>query len=232
MEGKRNLSLPMISRFSKTLQLDSVRSHYFHHLVKMNQSRSIDEKSFHARYVIKLRAEVESQHIPQSHASLYDKWYYPMLREVLNLKYFREDPHWISELLYNSVSPSEVAMGLEALENSGIAVRDKNGKLQAKDVVISTGHLVQNALAASQLKQMIIESTKALEFFSAKEREFTGITLSLDNNAYLKSRELVQRFIKDILQLASDKNVPCPDRIYQLNLQLFPLSERTKEANL
>lgn len=130
MEGKRNLSLPMIARFAQTLQLDSVRSHYFHHLVRMNQSKSIDEKTFHARYVIKLKAEVETQNIPKTPLSLYDKWYYPMLREALNLKFFREDPLWLSELFYSSVSPDEVAEGLKALEENGIAVRDANGRLQ------------------------------------------------------------------------------------------------------
>jgi len=229
MEGKRNLSLPMITRFAQTLQLDSVRSHYFHHLVRMNQSSSIDEKTFHARYVIKLKAEVETQNIPRTPMSLYDKWYYPMLREALNLNFFREDPHWISELFYSS---SEAADGLEALEKSGIAARDEKGRLRAKDVIISTGHKTHSALATSQLKQMIIESTKALEFFGSNEREFTGLTLSLDEDAYSKSRELVKRFIKDILQIASDTNVPTPNRIYQLNLQLFPLSETTKENQL
>ena len=148
-----------------------------------------------------------------------------MLREVIALDGFKEDPIFIADLLYRSITPDEAEEGVAALEQNGLVHRDINNNLKVTESVMSTGNKVHGALAKSHIKHMILESPKALEFFNSDEREFRGQTLSLDDSTYTKCRELTQRFARDIMQVANDPNMTAPNRVFQLNIQFFPLSE-------
>ena len=69
-------------------------------------------------------------------------------------------------------------------------------------------------------------ASKALQSLPKKERNFSGLTLGISAQAYEKICSEIRLFQDKVLAIAEeDRN---SDRVYQLNLQLFPVSVSTK----
>ncbi|MBL8025327.1 MAG: DUF4423 domain-containing protein, partial [Fibrobacteres bacterium] len=60
------------------------------------------------------------------------------------------------------------------------------------------------------------------------DREVGALSLCISQTAMKKIRERMISFQKEILELAGQDSLP-PETIYQLNLQLFPLTTNVKD---
>jgi uncharacterized protein (TIGR02147 family) len=70
--------------------------------------------------------------------------------------------------------------------------------------------------------EMIHFADKALEQFSVKERNFSGLTMGISDEDYEKIVFELDACRKRIVQIAL--NSRGTERVYRLNLQLFPLT--------
>src|SRR4051794_9980033 len=48
IDGRSNIALHSIARFAKALKLNSEEALFFHHLVLMNQAKTLEDRHFHA----------------------------------------------------------------------------------------------------------------------------------------------------------------------------------------
>jgi uncharacterized protein (TIGR02147 family) len=75
-------------------------------------------------------------------------------------------------------------------------------------------------------KQSLDLARRALDRYTSIERDVSGVTMSLSDNGFEQIKKEIQSFRKRIVEIASrDSN---EERAFQLNIQLFPLSKRTK----
>jgi uncharacterized protein (TIGR02147 family) len=68
---------------------------------------------------------------------------------------------------------------------------------------------------------------RALRTVPSAERDISVLTMTLSPDAFRMVKSEIQAFRKRIAKIAVDD--ANPDRVFQMNMQLFPVSRRPKE---
>jgi len=135
----------------------------------------------------------------------------------------------LKELLRGKVSESEIQEAMENLLRSGELVRDEKTGLVAKGKPSDAPEEIPSALVRKLQMQLMYLGLESLYQDSASEREFGSLTMSLTEKEFeemkFKLRQMRKSFHKDnSIARMNAKG----ERVYQLNLQLFPVSNASK----
>ncbi|HXK20224.1 MAG TPA: DUF4423 domain-containing protein, partial [Polyangiaceae bacterium] len=156
-------------------------------------------------------------------------WYMPAVRELVSLPEFREDPRWIAAILEPPISEQKAAEALDTLCRLGLLVRDKRGKLGQAQALVSTGPGPLSHQIFVYHQGMLDLAKRALDHLPRDERDISSVTLSVTEATLVLLKQRVREFRQELLQLAELESAP--ERVVQLNFQIFPLSRRaTPEA--
>lgn len=221
LKGKRNLTQDTVLRFSKILKHDSDEYSYFESLVNFNQARTLLEKDHWLLRMMEC-SKVNPKILNRDVYAYFSKWYYSAVRELLF--YYRKPvyPNEIAELLNPTISIDEAAEALSLLERLELIKGGPDGTFQQNDALISTGDQVNSVVVANYQLQMLELAKLALEGISSHNREVSTLTISISGDAYEKIVDIMKKARQDILKVTQqDSN---EDRVYQVNIQLFPLT--------
>lgn len=229
MEGERNISPESIDKFAKALKLNKPEAAFFRNLVLLNQAQTVEEKKFYAEQLLASRFYKKAHPLKQEQYEYYSKWYLVPIRELVATEGFREDPEWIGHRLNPPISSAEAKKAIEMLLRLGFVQRDSNGKLVQTAEFVSTGDEVSSLSVAQFHKEMIAKGAEAIDRIPSSEREISSVTLGLSEQGATQVKELIQRFRKELLALASqDSRLQA---VHQVNFQFFPLTRKTEEVH-
>jgi uncharacterized protein (TIGR02147 family) len=227
ISGKKNMNLEMSKKLGKIINLAGREQRYLVRLVLYTQSKSLEEKKKYLDQLLAMRKS-DLMYISDTQFSIFSKWYYVYIRDLLCFYDFKGDYEALSEKLEPPVSPDEAKEAIQDLEIMGFIKKDENGFYRPLEKIISSGdetHSVQ--LANFQLTTMDL-AKRSLKNHPAEKRDISFVTLTLSSETFLKVKSEVQAFRKKLLLTASDEENP--DRIYQCNIQLFPVTGFKEEA--
>jgi len=222
LQGKRDISSSMVFRLATLLKLDRKETEYFQCLVLYNQSRLHAERNHQYEKLISLRG-TGAKAVEQGQHRFYSKWYYSALRALLDfVATDGSDPDRLARWLIPPIKPSEAREGLELLETLGFAIRDANGRYRVSDPLITTGY-GNSALNANNFVLASLDLAKgAIDRFPAKARNLSTVTFSIPRARYPHYEARIRAFRRELMaEIEKEKSA---DIVYQLNLQLFPLS--------
>jgi uncharacterized protein (TIGR02147 family) len=231
LAGRARLSPPRVAKFAKMFRLSPKEAEYFENLVLFTQAENETEKE---RLLKKLSGEtpVGTYAILEAFQMEYlKKWHYAAVRELLAFTDFRPDtPEHYAELgkkLDPAISETEVRNAVQVLLKLKLVHKNAQGRLEKADKVVSTGVSASQVAAFKPGIRANLElASRALDQFPAKVRPFSYLTLSVSEESFVQIRDILRKTRKQILDLvSSDREV---DRLYQLNMQLFPLSNTVK----
>lgn len=222
MEGKRNLSKKTLVKLSQALGLEGERSQYFENLVFFNQAPNLEEKTFFYEKLVKSSGKSTFRKLEKSQLQIFRKWYNIVIREMLNLKGFRNNSTWISGQLLPRVELYEVEESLATLLNSGIIKKTANG-FKAADPDITTDDEVKSFLVKNYHAQMLKVAAWAQDEVSTKERDISSVCFAIKESELPNLKKQVQLMRKELRNFAAADGEG--ERIVQVNIQLFPLSK-------
>jgi uncharacterized protein (TIGR02147 family) len=234
IENKRNLSLDMVSKFAKACSFNKAQTDEFRLLVIFNQAEDPADRNYALKQLSEYRVEQKLKH------------------GVLDRKIFEKVPNWIGWIIYAMVdqegvvfetsqlkdllrgkaSESEINEALENLVKSGELSRDPVTNVITKGKPTEAPDEIPSALVRKLQMQLMYLGLESLYQDAANEREFGALTLSLTEKEFedikFKLRQLRKSLHKDnsIARMTSKG-----ERVYQLNLQLFPVSNASKKIN-
>ncbi len=222
MEGMHDLTDNSIPKFAKALDLNEAESEFFRALVHFNQSRTLGEKDRHFHRLMELKT-------PQSHVLLekaqydyYKDWYNVALREMLALMPYRDNPGDFAKRLAPPVLPKKIKKAMELLRALGLVKQEPDGSWRASTTFIHTDASVESLLIPRFHQTMGRLAVDAVERFPKQERYFSGTTISISPATYEAAIEKIRALRKELLELTGADRAP--DRVYHLNMQLFPLT--------
>ena len=223
IEGERNLSERSIGHVATAFDLDEREAEFFAALVRFNQAKGLEEKEALYQELKLRRPNLSLQRLEHSQFDYLKDWHTVAIREMVALKGFREDAEWIAERLGGRVSPAQVKKSLKLLGRLGLLSRDAEGRLIAKQAALSSGDEV-SSLAAYQFHQGMLEQAKrSLRETPAEKRDISSVTLAVSEATLKKVKRKIQAFRKEILAMSEGDGKA--EAIYQMNIQLFNLSE-------
>ena len=222
IDGERNLSPAMATRFARALGSSEERRRYFEQLVRFNQARSVPQRD---RAYAALRRYLGGQRSPTLEGALeayHSLWYAPAIRELVTSEEFRDDPRWIAKRMVPAITTAEARSALRLLERLGMLVRDARGRLRQATPTISTGPEVRSRQIAEFHRTMIEHAKSAIDRVPARERDISALTLCLGDHGLALVKKAIQRFRRDLLEVAELE--PRPHQVVQVNFQVFPLT--------
>ncbi len=228
MDGKRNLTMASIPKVVQAFSLNRAEGDFFENLVLFNQAATTDEKTRFYRRMAKSRGYRQIKQLEQDQFEYFSHWYYPAIRELVTLEGFRSNAAWISEALEPEVPMAKVLKAIEVLKRLKLVEEEKGGSLRAVDRTVTSGNETTSVGVRSFHQQMGNVAISAIDRVPARERDIGGVMFALPASRFHEVKERIQQFRKELLELVDNYSDP-KDRLYQLNLHLFPISRKRRE---
>lgn len=223
MEGERNLSERSISQIAAAFDLNEREREFFAALVRFNQAKELEEKEILYQELKLRRPDLSLKRLEHSQFEYLKDWHTVAIREMVALEDFREDPEWIAERLGGRVRPAQVKRSLKLLSRLGLLGRNAEGRLVPNQAPLSSGDEVSSLAAYSFHQGMLEQAKRALRETPPELRDISSVTLAVDAETLQKVKRKIQAFRKEILAMSEGHGKA--EAIYQMNIQLFNLSE-------
>lgn len=226
LQGKSNLTPDMARRFAAALNLCKSESDFFVNLVASNQARTHEEKSVSTERLLSAKPPKTKQ-VEKAQFEFYKKWYYSAIRSLLGYYVFDGDYEKLGQQLTPQITAAEAKKAMKLLLKLGLIVQAPDGQIRLQDQLITTGTDHQSvAVINYQLEAMDLAKLAVKELPREKR---SAVTLTLGVSA--KGRQLILERItalrKELMDIAAaDTDI---DRIMQINLHAFPLTEEKPE---
>lgn len=232
IEGKRNLSLDMVSKFAKACSLNKAQADEFRLLVQFNQADDPADRNYALKQLSEYRVEQKLK-LGQLDRKVFEKvpnWIGWIIYALVDQEGVSFEVSQLKELLRGKASENEIQDALENLLKSGELVRDeatgKITKAQTKDAPDE----IPSALVRKLQMQLMYLGLESLYQDSAAEREFGSLTLALTAKEFEELKFKLRQLRKSVhKENAIARMNSKGERVYQLNLQLFPVSNASKK---
>ena len=225
MDGVHNLTDNSIPKFAAALGLAEPEAEYFKHLVYFNQADTLEAKDKYFGILMDLKSPHSHHLLEKAQYEYYRDWYNIAIREML--AFFRYDGNAaeMGKRLAPPIPPKQVKRAIRLLEELGLAEKGEDGAYRATSKFILTDPDVQSLLIPKFHQAMTRMAGEAITRFPKEERYFSSSTVSLSEKTYQEIIELIRATRKEALRKVGED--PAPDRVYHLNMQLFPLTSGT-----
>lgn len=223
MDGKRNMGSSTIEQFAKALKLNVNETDFFRVLVLFNQAKTSEEKQTYARAMMHFAGFKKNHPLTEAQYNFYSHWYTPVIFELVGVSGFKNDPEWIAKKIKPNITVTEVRKAISDLEQLGLIERTKNGQFKKTKVNLRSADQVVSSAIAQWHREMIRRGSESIDLFPREQRDISSITCSMSVATAKKIKEKVQKFRKDLLDIAAQD--PSPTAVYQLNFQFFPQTQ-------
>jgi len=226
LQGKSNISMDIALRFVECIGLAGRERDYFLALVSCNQEDVLPKRRALFERLQELRG-VSAARLRDDQDAFLASWKHAALRELLGIDAFvGGEAQWAERLCPNATA-EEIRASLELLLELGLAHRTAKGIVRT-DPCLVTGTTYTEAATRGFMRQVHDLGGEALERFPRSERYHGWATLSVSAGTLEQMRSELRSLVERFLSLA-EKDV-APDRVMQLNLELFPLAYGRKDA--
>lgn len=226
INGTKNLSSVSAQKVAKVLGLDEKEEKYFLLLVKFTQSKSSRDKDKYFRSMLDFKGTIGDKIIDRGMYDYYTAWYHPVIRSLIDKVEWGNDYALLGRMVVPPISASKARKSVKLLERLGLIVQDQNGAWKRTSAIISTGDEVRSLNIVNYHKEVSQLARDAYDRSSSEERDISALTLGVGEKEFKMIKSKIQAFRKEIIEIA--RNAEEPDRVYQLNFQLFPASRKKR----
>ncbi len=222
IDGQRNLSANSIDRFARALKLTATEKRFFADLVAFDQAADHEERNTAFEKISASRTFRSARRIDAAFFDYLSHWYYPAIRELAARPDFRAEPEWVARQLLPSIKTDEARRALDLLFEFGLLTREDDGTIGRADVGLTTGHEVRSLAVANFHRQMLARAADSIELVSGDRRDVSAITACISRDTVAELKRRVHDFREQVMDLCAREEAR--EAVYQLNIQLFPLS--------
>lgn len=227
MKGRRNLTLKSAQRIMESLSQNANEKAYLSELIIFNNSTDEKKGRDALRKMFALKDKFTEKDEDKLSLKFFSAWYHPVICEMSRLEDFSPNPELIRKRLHELVSRTEIEESLNLLEEMKlIEFEADRKKVKRTSVNPSTGSEVRGISTLQFHSQMLAVSEKALFNMTSKNRDFSSLTLAVDDATMEKLKSIIHEFQNEILSV--EEKCETPTQLIQLNTQLFSLLKNSK----
>lgn len=222
IDGKRNLTTPMIEKFCRAMRLDPRAAKYFSHLAGFNQAKTASEKQDHYAVLRSLGSPAQEEVIRGRGFGYFERWHTPVLRELVCLRNFRDDWEGLGLAVAPPIAPEDARAAVTTLLDLGLLERRADGNYRQTKKGLAADES-QNSMSVRAFHGSMLEHAKrALHGFGKHERNQSSLIMGLSRDGYAALAEEIRAF-KDRIKGLVHQDGEC-SRVYQFSMDLFPVS--------
>lgn len=220
---KRNLSREALERIATALGMDSGERVHFRRMLDYEQA---DDFAARAAVLDRMKAArrfAEEWADRLDAVDYYRDWHVPVVRELVALDDFVEEPAWMSARMHHRVGADACALAIDRLLAIGMLERDDEGRLRQTDAILSTPPEVRSEALKEFQRQMMWLAGEALDTQASERRDMRVVTMAISRQQASDLKTLLGQLQKEALDIVS-RDEPI-EAVYQLNTQLFELTQ-------
>jgi uncharacterized protein (TIGR02147 family) len=230
LNGKANLKEAALEAFIRLLKLTESEKNYFRNLVLYNQAEDhLEQKAAYERLLACQNAKVTVLQADQY--AYYSRWYYSAVREALRIFDFKgTEFQELGAQMIPALSSDQVREAFEFLKRLQLVALDTSGYWKATEQILSTGPQ-QNGLHFNEHVFQILDLARcAIQRVPTGEKYNSWISMAIGPDSFTKIVEELRSTRNRILKIVEDD--PSPQRVFHLNLNLFPFTQKRKRKTL
>jgi uncharacterized protein (TIGR02147 family) len=228
-EGKKNVSRNMIDRFCRAFNFNPKEAAYFKNLVLFNQAKTAAEKQEHY-VVLRSMENSKSEHVlnPDQY-DYFARWHTVVIRELVTMFDFKGHWEMLAQCVRPAISAQEAKASVELLLRLKLIEMTASGAYTQKDSAITTQSGIASLAIRHFNRAMITKAIESLDEVPKSQRNIFGLTIGISPNMFDLISSEMEAFKDRIVTMVSRDQKS--SRVYQLNVQLFPVSAETVPYN-
>jgi uncharacterized protein (TIGR02147 family) len=226
-KGERNITANTLPGFIKALSLDPEEAAFFTLLVELDATDADDERTAIFQRIAATQRFRAAHPIEGESFRYLSRWYIPAVRELALCEGFRADASWISGVVRPRITEAQAQEALDTLIALRMLDVHKDGSVTVSDATLATPHEVIGTAVHNYHHGMLERSSDAITAFRPFERHLGAVTVAVPVDRVPELKAAVTAFQERFLDLC-DGMADHADRVYQMNVQLFPLSDPTR----
>jgi uncharacterized protein (TIGR02147 family) len=226
LQGKTNISVELALRFAEFLKLRKAQTQYFQYMVLFTQAKDPAERSGFFQKMALFR-ESTARLITENQYQFYAKWYHPVIRALLGIVPVREDYAALARLTVPPILPEEARDSVDLLQRLRLIERASDGTWRPTEALVTTGNEASAAALRLYVRRNFELAKEAMETVPRGRRNVSTVTLGVSAEGFERIQQELRDLRRRAMEIAREDNA---DRVYQLNLQLFPVSQACRKA--
>lgn len=230
LQRKLNLNSSTLCKVAAGIGLTKRQEQYFEALVGYDQAKTFPERDKYYQRMLRLKKASPQTVLHRSQYAYYSAWHHSALRALLGYVKFnprKDDFASLGKMLYPNITASQVRKSINLLEKLDLVKKNTCGDYVQSTPSISTGAGKKSVEIVKHQMDVINLAKAALNDLPVECRDVSTLTLNISAKGFEAIRDKIGAMRKEIIQIACKDDLD--DRVYQLNIQLFPLTNPKKE---
>ncbi|PWJ62077.1 MULTISPECIES: TIGR02147 family protein [unclassified Fibrobacter] len=221
-DGKSSLSRVGIPKVASAMGLSGAESTFFEALVEFGNAKDDKKKTLFLNKMTRIAAEQQVRVLYADTFAYYDSAVNSIVRELAPLMPGAL-PNDMAKKIMHTFSAQHVRESLVFLVKAGLLRETTTNTYEQTDKAITGSKEAIPLAIRSMNRQMIDLARESLDKVDTSERNISGVTMGVNAETYAEIAQEIEACRKKIIAIANK----CQDidRVYRLNLQLFPLTE-------
>lgn len=221
-QKKRHITKTCVPRLAEEYQLSFKEQEYLLLLIDFAKANTPNKAQLFYEQILRSQ-NISPTVVGASQYAYYKEWRHTVVLALLHVQPFQGNHLDWSNLLDPKCSVAEIKHSLELLLSLGLAKR-KGNKIIPTESMLTTGDAWKDFAIREFQTQMLRLAEHSLHRHSPLNRDISTATITANFNALQKIQELTKTYRKQVLKIAAECDQP--DQIFQLNIQLFPVSTK------
>jgi uncharacterized protein (TIGR02147 family) len=219
---RKGLPKSLIEKFSELCQHSKRESEYFNHLIAFNEAKTLDQKNKFYEAMHKVIRPVHKYQLRSHQLDYLSEYYIPVIRELICMPSFKGDLNALAKQIRPAVTVAQVEKAIKVLLALGLVEASGQGFIQKNISVKPAQDLKDYAIKKFQRQHLDIASQMIDQLQTGEFKSTTATFGTSQAGAALIRQEMISFHHKITDLMASFNNDM--DRVYQFNMQLYPLS--------
>jgi uncharacterized protein (TIGR02147 family) len=219
----RKVTKTFTDRFIKLLELNKEEALFFNVLVKFNQAEDAEERELYFDQLISLN-KTPKMIIARNSYEYYKKWYNSAVRSILNIYDFNgRNFKKLSQMVLPSITEKNARDSIKLLKKLNLIKKNENGFYKPTNKSISSDPNIQDEIIKQYQLKCLDSAKNVLIKNRTQPQDISTNVLNISEEGYERIKKKLESFRSEIRAIVHKDEKP-PDRVYQLDVLLFPNS--------
>jgi uncharacterized protein (TIGR02147 family) len=220
-QKQRHISHKLIEGCIELTDLKGKEAEYFATLVQFNRAKTDRESKLHYEKLLTLK-DVHTFTLEKGQYEFFQKWYYSAILTLLDFYPFRNDYRTLAQKMSPPITESQAKKAITLLRKLKLIKKKPDGTFDLTSTMVTTGERWRSlAITAFQEETMRL-ALESLHRIPKDQRNISTVTVTLSKKDLDEANEILKECRTALLKLA--ENQENPERVYQINMQLFPVT--------
>ena len=212
IQEKRNLTETTGRRLAEALKLSSKEVNYFEALIRLQNAENDADKIKAQKHLHACLKKLLAHFVTEDANEILRKWYYLLIREMVQLADFEASGLYISHRLQGIISAEEAEQAFKFLINSGY-LKAEGGKYLQSEPVLDTGLDIFNHSFMQEYHAQVLKSWATnIEKLGYKNQELGLLNIPVPKSKLPELQEKIRQFQDEIMGWAQNQK-DCDDLV-------------------